>query len=89
DVIANKPRLSEATVSLPDQALLATIFAELSRHIQANTPKAEKYAQSLPLYDNASYLKYRAQILAHLDKFDFESARLALVKMALALGVSV
>ncbi len=89
DLLSPAPELSVETVALPDHDLLAALLVELSRHIQANTPKAEKYAQSLPLYDDASYLKYRSQILGYLDKFDFESARIALIRMASALGVSV
>ena len=74
---------------LPDQKLLETVLSELLTLIQANTPKAEKYLHTLPLYDNVAYLKYRTHILTHLDQFDFESARIVLVKMASKLGVSV
>ena len=74
---------------LPDHEILSTVLSELSRHIQANTPHAEKYLNALPLYDDALYLKYRERILSYLDQFDFESARVVLVKMAIELGVSL
>ncbi len=74
-------------VPLPDQAILATVLDELSHHIQANTPKAAKYLAALPLYDNASFLQYRSQILSHLDQFDFESARTVVSKLVSKLEV--
>jgi signal transduction histidine kinase/DNA-binding response OmpR family regulator len=84
-----EPKLSGEISPLPDHEILATVLAELSRHIQANTPNAEKYLNALPLYDDVLYLKYRARILSFLEQFDFESARVVLVKMAAELGVSV
>ncbi len=74
---------------LPDHAALTSVFVELAERIQENTPKAATYLSDLPLYDNVTYLKYRKQILSHLDQFDFESAWIVVVRMAAELGVSV
>ncbi len=79
----NDDRLSP----LPDGKKLQTMFATLLTHIEANTPKAEKYLQELPRYANIDFEEGRREIQTSLDQFDFEGARFSLLRLASQIGV--
>ncbi len=74
---------------LPEHDELVTILSTLLAHVEANTPKAGKFLQGLPTYDNEDFENGRREIQSSLEQFDFEAARQALSKLADNLGVKM
>jgi signal transduction histidine kinase/DNA-binding response OmpR family regulator/HPt (histidine-containing phosphotransfer) domain-containing protein len=72
---------------LPGPGPLQLLMKTLLAHIEANTPRAEKYLQELPLSTNSVFEQGRQEIMARLVKFDFEAARASLIHLAATMGV--
>jgi hypothetical protein len=81
------PNNSAPLLPLPDGKELQQIFTALLSHIEANTPKAERYLMDLPHYASSTFEEGRHEIMASLEQFDFESARNFLLRLASQVGV--
>ncbi|MEN8256331.1 MAG: response regulator [Thermodesulfobacteriota bacterium] len=74
---------------LPEDDELQGILSTLHGHVEANTPRAGKFLQELPIYDNEDFAQGRREIQSLLEQFDFEAARFALLRLAEKLGVQI
>lgn len=74
---------------LPEGEEIKKMFTTLLGHIEANTPKAEKYLQNLPRYASNDFEKGRKDVQACLEQFDFEAAKESLVHLAAQVGVQI
>lgn len=74
---------------LPAGKELQEMLIVLHAHIEANTPKAERYLQELPRYASSDFEEGRKVILASLEQFDFEAAKTSLCRLASQIGVNL
>ena len=74
---------------LPEADQLFEMFSTLLGHIEANTPKAEKYLQEWPRYEDAPFEEGRKEVEAALGQFDFEGARASLIRLASQVDVDI
>lgn len=84
----NRVEIGELLPLVDDKELYKILMTLLS-HIEANTPRAEKFLLALPHYDSSDFEEGRKEIEAFLEKFDFEAARTSLFQLAAKIGVQL